>query len=281
MQEVSIYQVDAFTSKAFGGNPAAICPVDSFPDDEVMQAIARENNLSETAFIVPVSPEGVGEKCDYYLRWFTPTIEVDLCGHATLAAAYVVFTHLEPGCERVRFETRSGCMLAVKDAATGRIHLHFPRLDPKLVSIPDGLTEALGVPIMEVRHRDRDFLIRCADERMIERMHPNMTALEALAPFGFIVTAPAGEQANVGKETDPVDFVSRCFFPNHGIPEDPVTGSAHCLLTPYWAEQLGKERLHALQISKRGGELWLQLEEAVVVLAGECVETMRGTLLLR
>ncbi|WCL55520.1 PhzF family phenazine biosynthesis protein [Gimibacter soli] len=267
MQEVSIYQVDAFTSRAFGGNPAAICPVPAFLDPSVMQSIARENNLSETAFIVPREDRA---EADYDLRWFTPSLEVDLCGHATLASGLVVIRHLEPALETVRFATRSG-ILQVTKRADGKLALEMPTLMPTPVTAPDGLAEAMGAIPEAVLHRGRDYLLIYREPQIIQRLHPDMRALQAYAPYGFIATAPG---------TDGVDFVSRCFFPNHGIPEDPVTGSAHCLSGPYWAERFGRSELHALQISARGGELWITVKGDRIELAGSAVEVMRGALYL-
>lgn len=265
MIEVPIFQVDAFTSTAFGGNPAAICPLEDFLTDSVMQSIARENNLSETAFIVPVGDD----KTRFHLRWFTPTLEVDLCGHATLGAAYVVLTHLFPDADEVAFETRSGLLTVTRDNDCYAMTL--PNLTPEAVDAPDGLAEAMGAVPSEVLHRGRDFLIVYDDPDVVKGLNPDMRALTTFDPFGFIATAPA---------TDGVDFISRCFFPNHGIAEDPVTGSAHCLSAPYWADRLDQRNLHALQVSERGGELWIDVADDMVTLKGQVVETMRGTLMV-
>ncbi len=269
MVDVPIYQIDAFTSKAFGGNPAAICPVDNFLSDQMMQSIARENNLSETAFIVARENRGDKAVVSYDLRWFTPTVEVDLCGHATLGAGYVVLKHLVPDADKVEFHTKSGPLTV--ERTQNRLALNLPNLLPSKVECPDGLVEALGASPDAVYHRGRDFLIIFSRPDIVESLKPDMTALQSFDPYGFIVTAACGGD---------VDFISRGFFPNHGIPEDPVTGSAHCLLAPYWASRLGKNHLHATQVSSRGGELWLDVSDEAVTISGHVVETMRGSIML-
>jgi len=268
MIQIPIYQVDAFTNRTFGGNPAAVCPLDAFFDDEVLQSIALENNLSETAFLVPFD----GAEADYRLRWFTPGVEVALCGHATLAAAYVVFNHLMPELEAVRFTTLSGILTVVRDG--DRYRMDFPRLPPFPFNAPMGLGAAMGAEpdaILKSEQGDRDLLLVYSDEAKIRALSPDLGALKAFAPFGFIATAPgAGD----------TDFVSRCFFPNHGIGEDPVTGSAHCVSAPYWAERLGRSKIFAQQISARGGDLWLEVAGDRVLISGQAVEVMHGTLTL-
>jgi PhzF family phenazine biosynthesis protein len=264
-----VYQVDAFTDVAFGGNPAAVCPVEAFPGDSLMQNIAMEMNLAETAFVVPVDA-GAGH---YRLRWFTPTVEVNFCGHATLATAFILFTRLNPDADRLRFDTRVGA-LYVSRLPDGRLQLDLPNLKPVPTSAPEGLAQALGAAPLEVfdaNTGDSDLLLIYADSETVASMTPDMAAMQALAPYGFIVTAP-GQGV--------VDFVSRCFFPNIGIPEDPVTGSAHCASGPYWAARLGKKALRARQISARGGDLWLDVAEDRVLVAGHAVETLSGTLQL-
>lgn len=266
MVEISIHQIDAFTNRIFGGNPAAVCPLKAFFGDEMLQAIALENNLSETAFIVPLS----GEKADYHLRWFTPGVEVALCGHATLAAAHVVFTHLRPLLEVVSFATLSG-ILTVK-RSDDRYCMDFPSYKPLPYRPGTGLGAAMGsepLAVLKSEQGDRDLLLVYPSEAAVASLEPDLMALRAFAPFGFIATAP-GE--------DGTDFVSRCFFPNHGLAEDPVTGSAHCVSGPFWAEKLGKTALVARQISQRGGDLWLNVTEDRVQISGQAVETMHGTL---
>lgn len=272
MREQAVYQIDAFADKAFRGNPAAVCPMAQmaqFPADALLQDIAAENNLAETAFIVPVG-DGPGH---YHLRWFTPAIEVALCGHATLASGHVVMTHLEPGLEQVVFETRSGTM-TVTLGDDGKYCLDFPNLKPTPFDAPEGLAEAMGaapVVVLDANTGDDDLLLVYEDAATVEHLSPDPVRMAALDPYGFIVTAPGQGD---------VDFVSRCFFPNKGIPEDPVTGSAHCASGPYWASRLGKTMLKARQVSKRGGDLWLTVSEDRVAICGFAVEVMRGTLFL-
>lgn len=262
---IPIYQVDAFTNRAFGGNPAAVCPLDAFLSDTLLQSIALENNLSETAFIVPLSGE-----VDYHLRWFTPGVEVALCGHATLAAAHVVFTHLQPALEVVRFKTLSGILTVVRDGE--RYRMNFPTLKPLQFDAPAGLGAAMGAEpetVLKSRQADRDLLLVYRDQATIEALKPDLNGLKAFTPFGFIATAPGA---------DGIDFVSRCFFPNHGIGEDPVTGSAHCVSAPYWAERLGITKLFAQQISARGGDLWIEVAGDRVLISGQAVQMMQGML---
>lgn len=265
MPTIPIYQVDAFTNRAFGGNPAAVCPLGTFLPDSLMQSIALENNLSETAFIVPMSGDA-----DYHLRWFTPGVEVALCGHATLATAHIVFTHLRPELNIVRFQTLSGLLTVVRDGDWYR--MDFPSLPPFPFEAPEGLGAAMGAEpeaVLKSEQGDRDLLLVYADADKVQTLAPDLNALKAFAPYGFIATAPGDEGT---------DFVSRCFFPNHGIGEDPVTGSAHCVSAPYWAERLGKTQLFAQQISARGGDLWLEVKDDRVLISGQAVQVMQGML---
>lgn len=268
MQNVPLYQVDAFTGHAFGGNPAAVCLLNAFLSDTLLQSIALENNLSETAFIVALD----GLEADYHLRWFTPGVEVALCGHATLAAAHVVFAHLRPELDLVRFQTLSGILTVRRDG--DRYQMDFPALKPLTFGAPAGLGVAMGAEpdaVLKSEQGDRDLLLVYRDQTTVEALEPDLNALKAFAPFGFIATAPgAGE----------VDFVSRCFFPNHGIGEDPVTGSAHCVSAPYWAEKLGYSKMFAQQISARGGDLWLEVADDRVLISGQAVQVMHGMLTL-
>ncbi|NVJ96723.1 MAG: PhzF family phenazine biosynthesis protein [Alphaproteobacteria bacterium] len=269
MKQQPVFQVDAFTDQPFGGNPAAVCPMAEFPEDALMQSIALENNLAETAFIVPVGDQDA----HYHLRWFTPAIEVQLCGHATLASGLVVFNHLEPEADKVVFETVSGTMKVTK-LSDGRLCLDFPNLKPTPFDAPAGLAEAMGEApsyVLDANTGDDDLLIVYDNAQVIETLTPDPAKMAALSPYGFIVTAPGQGD---------IDFVSRCFFPNKGIPEDPVTGSAHCAAGPYWAERLGKASLRARQVSARGGDLWLEVSEARVKISGFAVEVMQGTLFL-
>jgi PhzF family phenazine biosynthesis protein len=258
--ELPIYQVDAFANRVFTGNPAAICPLPQWLPDSTMQSIAMENNLAETAFFVK-TPAG------YHLRWFTPVNEMDLCGHATLASAYVIFRFLEPELNLVRFETRSGTLTVSRQDAL--LTLDFPARPPEQVTPCAGLLEALGGPPREV-WASRDYMIVYGSEAEILALQPNMPGLLHLDRFAVSVTAPAS--------TPGVDFVSRFFAPAAGVPEDPVTGSAHCTLVPYWAQRLGQTKLTARQVSPRGGELLCELKADRVTMAGEGVLFLRGTI---
>lgn len=253
---INLYQVDAFTSRLFGGNPAAVCPLAVWLDDALMQRIAAENNLSETAFFVP---EGDG----YALRWFTPVAEVDLCGHATLASAFVIFTELEPERQEVAFSSRSGPLRVRREGAL--LELDFPLWSAEPCATPELLTRALGAAPREVL-ASHDYLAVYDSEEQVRALKPDMALLAQIDRRGLIVTAPGRE----------VDFVSRFFSPAFGIPEDPVTGSAHCALAPYWSRRLGKQRLHALQVSARGGELFCTVRGERVGIAGQAVKYLTG-----
>lgn len=256
---IPIYQVDAFTLGPFSGNPAAVCPLDAWLDDDTLQGIAAENNLSETAYIV-------ASESGYDLRWFTPAIEVDLCGHATLAAGYVVLHHLQPDLDSVAFETMSGRLVVSRDG--DRLSMDFPARPPTPVAVSEALSDALGEAPSEV-HLARDVLAVYDDEASIRRLSPDQARLLALDEgFGVIVSARG----------DSVDFVSRFFVPRAGIAEDPVTGSAHCTLVPFWAERLGKTQLVAHQVSARGGELHCEHRGDRVTISGRCTLFLTGTL---
>jgi PhzF family phenazine biosynthesis protein len=254
------YQVDAFATRAFEGNPAAVCPLESWLDDGLLQAIAEENNLSETAFFVP-SDEG------FRLRWFTPGSEVDLCGHATLATAHVLFEHLGHPGQAIAFETRSG-PLTVKRRG-GLLEMDFPARPPTPCTGPEILARALGRQPLEVLRAD-DYLVVFDSEATVRGIRPDFSLLGTLDLRGVIITAPGG----------PDDFVSRFFAPRLGIPEDPVTGSAHCTLAPYWAARLGKRRLSARQVSKRGGSIVCELNDGRVLLSGSAVTFMEAEITL-
>ena len=254
------FQIDAFTNRPFHGNPAAVCPLGKWLPDEVMQAIAGENNLSETAFFVP-SDKG------YALRWFTPVREVDLCGHATLATAHALFEHLGYTSPSITFETRSGDLTV--ERRDGRLVMDFPACPLQPCDLPELLAEGLGHRPVEVLAGD-DFLAVFESEADIRALEPNQAMLARLALRGVCVTAPG----------DSVDFVSRFFAPKYGIPEDPVTGSAHCQLAPYWAGRLGKPILNARQISKRGGEIGCELRHDRVLISGQAVTVMTTEILL-
>lgn len=258
-----VFHVDAFTGKPFAGNPAAVCPIAGWLDDGLLQAVAAENNLSETAFFVPA-----GER--YELRWFTPSCEVKLCGHATLASAFVVLQLLETGRDSVRFETRfSGALTVDRDG--DRLAMDFPALPPWTSPAPPAaLIEGLGrVPTSVLQIEDNYFAIYESEEE-VRRIRPDLRLLGKLHPAGVAITALG----------DDADFVSRYFAPSYGIPEDPVTGSTHCSLAPYWAERLGKTLLHARQVSERGGEIWCEVRGGRVILKGNAVLTLRGELMI-
>lgn len=267
MLTIPLWQVDAFTDRPFAGNPAAVCPLDAWLPDEQMQAIAAENNLSETAFFVPRSPGG---DCD--LRWFTPGVEVDLCGHATLASAWVLLHELEPARTRVVFHTRSGALTVTR--VGDELAMDFPARPGHPVETPPALVEALGArPAVTLRARDLVAVFERAED--VRALAPRMTALAELdGVFAVCATAPG-----TGADAD-VDFVSRFFAPAKGVPEDPVTGSSHTTLVPYWADRLGKRALRARQTSKRGGELGCALEGPRVILSGRAVTVLRGTMQL-
>lgn len=252
------YQIDAFTRRVFGGNPAAVCPLDSWLDDASLQAIAAENNLSETAFFVP---EGDG----YRLRWFAPLGEVDLCGHATLAAAHVLFEILGYSGDRIRFETRSGTLTVRRER--DRLVMDFPGQPARVCVPPDSLLGGLKLAPVAVLAA-ADYMAVYETEQQILALKPDLRELERLDLRGVIVTAPGRD----------VDFVSRFFGPKFGIPEDPVTGSAHCTLAPYWAQRLNKRRFSARQLSPRGGELECELQGERVLLYGQAVRFMDGVI---
>lgn len=254
--KLPLYQVDAFTGRVFGGNPAAVVLLDAWLDDVTMQAIAGENNLAETAFVIPGAEKSL-------LRWFTPALEVDLCGHATLATAHVLFDGIFADRGLLRFETKSGTLSVSR--RDGLLWLDFPSRPGKPTDVTPGLVEALGVTPVEVL-QSRDLMVVLESQDAVSGFAPDFAAIERLDAFALIVTAPGRE----------VDFVSRFFAPRAGIPEDPVTGSAHCTLIPYWAHRLGKERLSALQLSQRGGTLTCELQGDRVLIGGQSVEYLRG-----
>lgn len=247
--EIPYYQIDAFTDRLFSGNPAGVCLLEHWPEDPVLQDIAAEINLSETAFLVSA---GSG----YELRWFTPKVEVDLCGHATLASAYVLFTFIHPRWRRVDFHTRYSGKLSVQ-REEDLLVMDFPARPPIPCEAPAELSEILGLPPAAI-FQSRDLMAVYNTQEEVHSLQPDFTRLAALDLFAVIATAPGND----------CDFVSRFFAPRAGVPEDPVTGSAHCTLVPYWAERLGKNALHARQVSPRGGELFCRLERERVFIGG-------------
>lgn len=250
------YQVDAFARRVFEGNPAAICPLDAWLKDEILQAIAEENNLSETAFFVPTED-------GFHLRWFTPVTEVDLCGHATLAAAHIIFEILAYPKQIIAFETRSGELTVERKGDL--LAMNFPALPPMPCSPPNALIEGLGRRPIEVLAAD-DYIAVFDSEATVHALAPDFAKLRELNLRGVCVTARG----------QTVDFISRFFAPKFGISEDPVTGSAHCELTPYWSSKLGKSSLNARQVSKRGGDVICQMSGNQVVLAGKAVTFMEA-----
>jgi PhzF family phenazine biosynthesis protein len=259
--KIPLYQIDAFAARPFSGNPAAVCPLEQWLDEATLQAIAAENNLSETAFFV-AEDEG------FHLRWFTPAVEVELCGHATLATGWVIFNRFDWPLEAIDFRTRSGMLTVSRDG--DRLAMDFPARPATRADTVDAVASALGAHPREVRRADNGNALAVFDSAAeVKFLVPDFARLGALDMFGVIATAPGEGDA---------DFVSRYFAPRAGVPEDPVTGSAHCTLVPYWAERLGKEKLFARQVSKRGGELWCEDRGARTIIAGRCVPTVEGTL---
>ncbi len=256
------YQVDAFARHRFQGNPAAVVVLDAFPDDATMLAIAAENNLAETAFLVR-------DGADYRLRWCTPKVEVPLCGHATLASAAVVMERLEPARTRVVFATASGPLTVERDG--DRYRLDFPARPSREIPVPDGFAELLGAVPIAVLENQFNYMAILENERAVRSLAPDLAAIARLDRPGFIVSA---------RGDDEFDFVSRYFAPVKGVPEDPVTGAAHCMLAPYWAGPLGKTEFRAFQASPRGGEVRCRLRGDRVELEGTCVFVIEGEIAL-
>lgn len=254
--KLPIYQVDAFASEPFEGNPAAVCPLDEWLPDDLMQQIAMENNLSETAFFVK-------QDGGYRLRWFTPTTEVDLCGHATLASAHVLFEHLDYNQKTIRFDSNSGALNVEKQ--NNRLVMDFPAAALNRADCPYFLEEAVGVSAKEF-YRDTDYLYVVETEEQVRDLKPDIRAMTKADVRGIIVTAPGEEY----------DFVSRFFAPNAGVDEDPVTGSAHTMLTPYWSSRLEKKKLVGRQVSPRGGTVYCHHKKDRVEIAGEACTVMKG-----
>ena len=283
--KLTVYQIDAFTDKLFGGNPAAVIPLTDWLDDALMQQIALENNLSETVFFVPRPAEIIimdspdplvihplvveADPREYDIRWFTPEVEINLCGHATLASAYVLFNILEHPAHSITFHSKSGPLVVTR--TDDRISMDFPAWKPtKLETTPEFLQEALGgVEVKEV-HQYRDLLVVVPDEAAVQQCVPDFTLLKK--HFDKLIITAAGESA---------DFVSRFFAPGAGVDEDPVTGSAHSQLIPFWSERLNQHLLVAKQLSKRGGTIYCeQLSEERVLMSGHCVFYMKGEITL-
>jgi PhzF family phenazine biosynthesis protein len=253
-----IYWIDAFTDRTFGGNPAAVIPLDSWLEDALLQRIANENGISETAYFVRTGPARA------HLRWFTPAVEVDLCGHATLATAHVLFNELGQAESPFVFDTKAGPLSVARRGPL--IELDFPARPASPAKAPDGLLRGLGLAPREVLRSERMWLCVYETAEEVTALAPDFAALGTVVPGRFIPTAPGRN----------CDFVSRFFAPDAGIPEDPVTGSAHCTLMPYWAKRLGRAKLHARQVSRRGGELWCELENDRVRMAGHGAAYLKG-----
>lgn len=260
MVSIPIYHVDAFTDRAFSGNPAAVCLLKSEADEEWMQQVAAEMNLSETAFLVR-------ENDGYRLRWFTPASEVDLCGHATLASTHVLS---ETGKiqNSIRFFTKSGTLTA--HVSNGSIRLDFPGKPQQKAKLPEGAEEALGVEPVYVGRNEFDYMVEVASEQQVREMNPDFSRLRKMKARGFIVTSQS--------QSNPYDFISRFFATGVGVDEDPVTGSAHCCLAPYWANKLGKSEFTAYQASERGGTIQLKVDGDRVHLTGKAVTVLKGEL---
>lgn len=262
MATIPCFQVDAFSDRAFGGNPAAVCLLDKSRPAKWMQSVAFEMNLSETAFLVPL-------KTGFGLRWFTPQVEVALCGHATLASAHVLWTEgMVAKKLELNFRTKSGVLSA--SYRDGRIELDFPSFPAKKVKVAASLQKALGVKPKNVVAVADDLLVELASESAVRKLKPNFALLAKIKVRGIIVTA---------KATKKHDFISRFFGPAVGVDEDPVTGSAHCALAPYWSERLGRDVMHGYQASERGGEVEVELLGDRVLLRGDAVTVTRGQLL--
>jgi PhzF family phenazine biosynthesis protein len=258
---IPIYQADAFTDTLFGGNPAAVCPLQEWLSDELLQQIAVENNLSETAYLLK-------ENDDYHIRWFTPGTEVKLCGHATLASAHILFTVLGYKGDTIIFHSKSG-PLKVSKRANGQLTLDFPANTPEPVTVvPAGIFEGLGIAPAPVFKTSFDYMVVLPSQKAIEALTPDFKKLAQTPCRGVIATA-AGDEA---------DFVSRCFYPQSGIDEDPVTGSAHTIMVPYWAKQLNKTSMKAIQLSKRRGSLDCELSGDRVLMSGCAVTYLKGVI---
>jgi PhzF family phenazine biosynthesis protein len=259
---MKVYVVNAFTKDKFGGNPAAVVPLQEWLADDILQQIANQHNLSETAYIIP-------QEGEFAIRWFTPTVEVDLCGHATLASAHIFFTKLGYPSDKIRFHSRSGPLDAHRGTG-GRITLDFPAYDPVEVDPLPAIETGLKTKPLAVYQSVFDYMAVFRDQQTIEDLSPDFGVLASIPVRGLIATAP-GRQS---------DFVSRCFFPQSGIDEDPATGSAHSVMTPYWARKLGKNKLHAIQLSKRRGELVCEWSGDRVFISGNAVTYLEGEILI-
>jgi PhzF family phenazine biosynthesis protein len=256
--DIRFYHIDAFADRVFAGNPAGVCFLDGWTEDSILQAIAAENSVPETAFLVQAGDH-------YELRWFTPKVEIDLCGHGTLASAFAVFEYVKHEASRVDFQTKSGRLTVERQGDL--LMMDFPTRRPEPCQAPAHINKIMGI-LPSQTLRARDLLVVYESEDDIRRLEPDLDMVAALDCFGVIAAAP-------GKKSD---FVSRFFAPGAGIPEDPVTGSAHCTLIPYWSERLGKKELHTFQLSKRGGELFCVDRGERVSIGGRAVAYLSGTI---
>ncbi|MEO5581896.1 MAG: PhzF family phenazine biosynthesis protein [Saprospiraceae bacterium] len=259
---IPMYQVDAFSSQPFKGNPAAVCLMNEDLPDQILQSISAENNLAETAFIWH-------QDHDFHIRWFTPTVEVDLCGHATLAGAFILFHTNAAKEDRIKFNSRSGPLYASRES-DGRLVLDFPVDEYTTVKCPAFVETAIQSKVIDFIKGKSDYLARVENEDELKRINPDFSSIMKLSARGLIVTAPGNN----------VDFVSRCFFPQSGIDEDPVTGSAHTTLVPYWAALLGKNTLSAKQVSLRGGDLYCTLQGDRVFIGGNASLYLEGQIFI-
>jgi len=260
--KLTVYQIDAFTDKVFGGNPAAVIPLEHWLDAALMQKIAAEHNLAETVFFVP-------QEDGFHIRWFTPELEIDLCGHATLATAYVLFNCLDYSKQKIVFYSKSGPLYVSREEDI--ISMDFPSWIPERVSeYPEELLRGLGITQHSGVYKHRDYIVELETEKEVLSIQPDFSLLNKIDVIGVIVTAPGIR----------CDFVSRFFAPNCGVPEDPVTGSAHAQLVPFWSEKLNKKNLHARQLSTRGGEIWCTLKGDRVIMKGKAVFYMKGEITL-
>ncbi len=276
--KLELYQVDAFADKLFSGNPAAVIPLKKWIPDDLMQLLAMENNLSETVFFVPSKDKDA----DYDIRWFTPGVEINLCGHATLACAYVIFEIIKEKKKKIVFNSKSGLLTVRKDAQSpplGRFrgHMNFPSWKPeRMDAYPPELLASLGNPEIAGVYKSRDYLVELLNEEAVRKCQPDFTLMRK-AGEKVIITAP-GKVSDTSKSSEPYDFVSRFFAPTAGVDEDPVTGSAHSQLIPFWSYKLGKDKMRAKQLSKRGGDIYCEQKGDRVIIGGECVFYMKGVI---
>lgn len=268
--KLTIYQVDAFAEEVFKGNPAAVVPLEDWIDDGLMQKIAMENNLPETVFFVKgSSPGGGGREGAYHIRWFTPEYEIDLCGHATLASAYIIKNFIEPHVAEINFSTQKAGVVKAS-AKDGVYTLGFPSRMPEACETPEKLLPSLGISNAVEVLRSRDYFVVLPNEEAVRNAEPDYTLMKEIETVGVIVTAKGHE----------ADVVSRCFYPGAGVPEDPVTGSAHCNIVPYWSDKLGKTKLFCQQLSPRAGDLQCELVGDRVMMSGKCVLFLQGEIMV-